>query len=107
MKTKINPTWRELELGCTVVEAGTSSEYKTGDWRSAYPKTDEDKCVACGLCYIFCPDNSRRLVPRQKKTAGALYTHYFDFNFQFCKGCGICAAECPTRAIVMIEEGKK
>jgi pyruvate ferredoxin oxidoreductase delta subunit len=107
MKTKLNPTWRELELGCTVVEAGTSAEYKTGDWRSFYPKTDEDKCIACGVCYLFCPDHSRHIAPRKKKVEGAMYTHYFDFNFQFCKGCGICAAECPTGAIVMIEEGKK
>jgi phenylglyoxylate dehydrogenase delta subunit len=29
---------------------------------------------------------------------------WFDFNLATCKGCGICATECPQRAIAMIEE---
>jgi phenylglyoxylate dehydrogenase delta subunit len=29
---------------------------------------------------------------------------WFDFNLQTCKGCGICANECPQRAITMIPE---
>jgi len=24
-----------------------------------------------------------------------------EFDFSFCKGCGICANECPTKAIKM------
>lgn len=107
MKTKLFPTWREVPLGCAVTEPGTSIEYKTGDWRSFFPKTDETKCIACGLCWLFCPDDSRRKVPRQKAEAGAMYEHYFDFDFNFCKGCGICAAECPTQAIVMVEDTKQ
>jgi pyruvate ferredoxin oxidoreductase delta subunit len=105
MKTKLLPTWTELPLGCLVDEPGTAVEYKTGDWRTNYPKTDENKCIACGVCWIYCPDDSRRLVRRQKAPAGALYTHYYDFNFNYCKGCGVCAAECPTGAIVMLPVG--
>jgi pyruvate ferredoxin oxidoreductase delta subunit len=33
-----------------------------------------------------------------------------DFNYDYCKGCGICALECPgkkgKKAIIMEEEGK-
>ena len=29
---------------------------RVGDWRTNYPKTDENKCIACGLCWIYCPD---------------------------------------------------
>jgi Pyruvate/2-oxoacid:ferredoxin oxidoreductase delta subunit len=36
-----------------------------------------------------------------------MYADYFDFNFKYCKGCGICAAECPSCAITMIEEREK
>lgn len=97
------PTWRELELGAAIRNPGNAVEYLTGDWRSMQPKTDEDKCITCGVCWLFCPDNSRRLAPRQHKTPGANTNRYYDFNFKYCKGCGICAKECPTGAIVMIE----
>jgi pyruvate ferredoxin oxidoreductase delta subunit len=107
MKTKLLPAWTELALGCAVEEPGTAVEYKTGDWRSFRPVTDENKCIACGVCWIYCPDDSRRLAPRQHPQPGARYDHYFDFNFNYCKGCGVCAAECPTKAIVMVEEVRR
>jgi Pyruvate/2-oxoacid:ferredoxin oxidoreductase delta subunit len=28
----------------------------------------------------------------------------FDFNLDYCKGCGVCAQECPCGAIQMIPE---
>ena len=31
---------------------------------------------------------------------------YFVANYDYSKGCGICAKECPTGAIKMIEEGR-
>ena len=27
-------------------------------------------------------------------------------DYQYCKGCGMCAAECPKDAIAMIQEEK-
>jgi pyruvate ferredoxin oxidoreductase delta subunit len=36
------------------------------------------------------------------------YSHredgFFDWNAYYCKGCGICAQECPKEAIQMIAE---
>ncbi len=97
------PTWKELELGAAITTPGNAVEYNTGDWRSMFPKTDEDKCITCGVCWMYCPDDSRKLAPRQNNTPGVNTTKYYDFNFQYCKGCGICAKECPTGAIVMLE----
>jgi Pyruvate/2-oxoacid:ferredoxin oxidoreductase delta subunit len=30
---------------------------------------------------------------------------FFEPNLNFCKGCGICAKECPRAAIIMLPEG--
>jgi 2-oxoisovalerate ferredoxin oxidoreductase delta subunit len=31
---------------------------------------------------------------------------WVEVNYDYCKGCGICAHECPTKAITMVEEQK-
>jgi len=58
------------------------------------PVWDKNKCVHCGLCAVYCPDNA---IP--VKDGKRLET-----NFDYCKGCGICARECPVKAIKMVEE---
>ncbi len=87
-------SWKDLELGSIVTEPGNASAYKTGDWRSNKPIRDQSKCIKCGLCYIYCPDAAVEL-----SKAGNYETNYF-----YCKGCGICANECPRGALTMIVE---
>ncbi len=87
-------TWKDLEIGAIVTEPGNASQYRTGDWRSQRPIVDKDKCNKCILCYIFCPDGCI-----ERDTEG-----YFEANLYYCKGCGICANECPRKAITMEEE---
>ncbi len=29
------------------------------------------------------------------------------FDYRYCKGCGVCANECPTNAIAMVKEGSQ
>jgi pyruvate ferredoxin oxidoreductase delta subunit len=41
---------------------------------------------------MFCPDGAIIWVPDKKD---------IEFDMSFCKGCGICANECPTKAIEM------
>ncbi|MCZ7582895.1 MAG: 4Fe-4S binding protein [Deltaproteobacteria bacterium] len=100
----VKPSTRELALGAAILTPGSAREYHTGGWRTFYPKTDEALCITCGLCWIFCPDACRVITKRENPIPGVL-PDYYDFNPDYCKGCGICAQECPTGAIRMIEEG--
>ena len=52
-------------------------------------------CFECDNCYGVCPDNAVI-----KLAAGERYA----FDLDYCKGCGICARECPCGAIVMEPE---
>jgi 2-oxoacid:acceptor oxidoreductase delta subunit (pyruvate/2-ketoisovalerate family) len=52
-------------------------------------------CFECDNCYGVCPDNAVI-----KLGAG----NRFRFNYDYCKGCGMCAAECPCGAIQMVAE---
>ncbi len=63
---------------------------KTGTWRTFRPVVDREKCNACGLCALYCPDGC--------------INEDLEINLEFCKGCGICANECPKKAITMVSE---
>ena len=49
---------------------------------------------SCQLCWVYCPDACI--------TRGAPPV----IELAYCKGCGICAVECPTKAIEMVAEGE-
>jgi Pyruvate/2-oxoacid:ferredoxin oxidoreductase delta subunit len=52
-------------------------------------------CFECDNCFGMCPDNAViKLGPGRR----------FEFNLDYCKGCGICAAECPCGAIEMVPQ---
>ncbi len=52
-------------------------------------------CFECDNCYGVCPDNAViKLGPGKR----------FEFNYDYCKGCGICVSECPCGAIKMVPE---
>jgi NADPH-dependent glutamate synthase beta subunit-like oxidoreductase len=52
-------------------------------------------CFECDNCYGVCPDNAVvKLGPGKR----------FEFNYDYCKGCGLCAEECPCGAIRMDPE---
>jgi 2-oxoacid:acceptor oxidoreductase delta subunit (pyruvate/2-ketoisovalerate family) len=52
-------------------------------------------CFECDNCYGVCPDNAViKLGPGNR----------FKFNYDYCKGCAVCAQECPCGAITMVPE---
>lgn len=69
-------------------------------------------CNSCGNCWIFCPDLAVNEVPtpadagsESRPTEGRVARKY-ECNYDYCKGCGICANECPRNAIEMVKEVK-
>lgn len=72
---------------------------RTGDWRNSRPVVAMARCLAvkqdkvtCQICWVHCPDGciARGIGPV--------------IDLAYCKGCGICATECPADAIEMVPE---
>jgi 2-oxoacid:acceptor oxidoreductase delta subunit (pyruvate/2-ketoisovalerate family) len=53
------------------------------------------RCTFCKKCDDYCPDLSIYMDVKQK---------YREIDYDHCKGCGICAAECPRAAIDWVKE---
>jgi pyruvate ferredoxin oxidoreductase delta subunit len=91
--------WKELPIGGIIPEGGTSKAYKTGNWRTGKkPVWHPERCIQCLFCWIYCPDDAIFVTEDGKRA---------DFNYDYCKGCGICARECPAKpekAIEMVDE---
>jgi pyruvate ferredoxin oxidoreductase gamma subunit len=105
---------------------GGSKSTKTGDWRVFYPEFDMEQCIRCGKCLEMCPDlaiTERILSGKEaeeakeqaeelekagkiKKAAAKKAEIQYLLNPDYCKGCGICANECPIKGIKMILEEK-
>ncbi len=80
-------------------EPGPGDAGKTGSWRVLRPLIDVQLCIpaktgkmACFNCWLYCPDAvvTRTIPPT--------------IDYDYCKGCEICAEECPAGAIHMVEE---
>jgi NADPH-dependent glutamate synthase beta subunit-like oxidoreductase len=57
-------------------------------------------CFSCDNCFGVCPDNA---VLKLSDAADANVNGY-EIDLDFCKGCGMCVAECPCGAIEMVPE---
>jgi pyruvate ferredoxin oxidoreductase delta subunit len=80
-------------------EPGPGDAGKTGSWRVRRPIIDLAICIpaktntmACFNCWLYCPDGviTRTIPPT--------------IDYAYCKGCEICAEECPVDAIRIVEE---
>jgi 2-oxoacid:acceptor oxidoreductase delta subunit (pyruvate/2-ketoisovalerate family) len=52
-------------------------------------------CITCDNCFAYCPDNAVIKLGPEKSYA---------VDLDYCKGCGLCVAECPTGSIMMVPE---
>lgn len=74
---------------------------KNAGWRNMRPVLDAAKCTMCLQCYLYCPDGTIFKVCDDAGQATALAIDY-----DFCKGCGVCARACRFGAIEMVDEAQ-
>ncbi len=85
---------------CAICGPAVGEAGRTGDWRDLRPVIDHLRCVpsvkkkpSCFLCWLYCPE-------------GVVTTSIpVEIDMEYCKGCGVCAEECPAKAIKMVPEG--
>lgn len=70
---------------------------KTGTWRVYRPIIDQKKCTKCNTCYIYCPEGTIQFDDSQQCLL---------IDYDYCKGCGICAKVCNVKAIELKLEEK-
>ena len=68
---------------------------RTGNWRTFRPVIDNDVCIKCYQCFMYCPEGT---IAVDKETGFIVY------DYDYCKGCGICASVCPKKCIKMTRE---
>ena len=64
-------------------------------WRTYRPVINQDNCIMCLRCFLVCPDGVI------DKSGDQL-----EIDYDYCKGCGVCAYECKFNAIDMVREEK-
>ncbi len=97
----IAPRWVDLPFEQASVSAPaihgtlTSALSKTGLWRTLRPVIDYARCKRCWwVCSTFCPDGAI-----QVDSAGQP-----GIDYEHCKGCMVCVAQCPPHAIEAVTE---
>lgn len=87
------PTWKELPVGQHGAAQDRKLQLPTGTWRTSKPVYDAGICTRCRLCETLCPDGVITFTDTG-----------LEIDYTYCKGCGICAYECPVDAITMERE---
>jgi pyruvate ferredoxin oxidoreductase delta subunit len=96
----IKPTIKRYERPCAISDYPVGPSFKAGhlistngNYRTFRPVVNFAACIGCLLCYAACPDGA---INRHDKKVRV--------DYDFCKGCGMCARECKVRAITMKKE---
>jgi pyruvate ferredoxin oxidoreductase gamma subunit len=95
------PGWVDLpfedaRLSAPAIRAGvTSVLVRTGLWRTMRPVIDRERCRGCWwVCGTLCPDGVIAADDAGRPR----------IDYDHCKGCMVCLAQCPNRAIRAVPE---
>ena len=94
--SSLDQAWNDITIGGYIQGGGTSIDVNTGDWRVQIPGWIKEKCKQCLLCFPTCADSSIPVKDEKR----------MDFDFDHCKGCGVCWKVCPFGAITFEKEDK-
>ena len=87
---------RRYLLGPVTVHFGAA---KTGTWRVVRPVFHPENCGGCRQCEKFCPAGILNLEKSEQKGHNQV-----TFDWEYCKGCGICMTSCARHCIEMQPE---
>ena len=94
------PQWIDLpfedaRISAPVIHATlTSVEVHTGLWRTMRPVINTGLCRGCWwVCSTYCPDS-----------AISVHENRPEVDYDHCKGCLVCVAQCPAHAIAAVPE---
>jgi len=79
--------------GGIIETGGNSVKNKTGQWSLHHAFIDQKKCIKCHLCAGHCPEGCVEIFSDGRNV---------EVNADYCKGCLVCAVECPAKAIKII-----
>lgn len=95
------PAWIDMqaepaELSAPTIYADLNSvQVRTGLWRTLRPVLEPDKCKKCiWVCGNYCPDGVIAVDDEG----------YPVVDYEHCKGCMICLAQCPAHAFIAVPE---
>ncbi len=95
------PDWIELpfedaRVAAPIIHAALTSELaRTGLWRTLRPVVDYARCNRCWwVCSTFCPDGAIAVDDAGRP----------QIDYEHCKGCLVCVAQCPPHAIAAVPE---
>jgi NADPH-dependent glutamate synthase beta subunit-like oxidoreductase/ferredoxin len=83
-------------VGEAEIERGLSAQQASHEARRCFAC---GSCLRCDNCWTLCPD-SAVLKTQEAASDGSFYI----FDYDYCKGCGLCAVECPTGYIAIVSE---
>lgn len=83
-------------VDCAATLHGSATAFRPGAAVAARPVWDKDRCIRCGICYLFCPHGA---IVREADG-------FFGVDEKACSGCGVCHRECWFGVIGMVQEEK-